>query len=95
MSKGITITETQLKRQVKDYLNAKGIFNFHITQGIACYKGIPDKIYHYRGEVIYLELKREGGKLSEYQKEFQRQCALDGIKYFVIRNLDELIEKLT
>ena len=90
----LIISETELKRLIKDYLNAKGIFNFHITQGIACYKGIPDKICHYKNEVIYLEIKRKGGKLSEHQKEFQEQCERDKIKYWVISELDELIELL-
>lgn len=87
--------ETKLKKQIKDYLAIRGIFNYHILQGIGAYKGIPDRILHWNGKVIYLEIKAPKGKLSEGQKVFQEQCKADGIDYLVIRDLDELIEELS
>lgn len=84
------ITETDIKRTIKGFLDATGVFNFPITQGIASYKGAPDRIAHYNGEVIYLEIKTPKGKLSEWQVAFQEQCASDGIKYYVVRSLEDL-----
>ena len=89
------ITETMLKQQVKDFLAIKGIFGFPLTQGLASYKGLPDRIIHYKGKVIYLELKTQTGKLSRFQGSFQKQCARDGIDYWVIRSVEELEEKLS
>ncbi len=86
--------ETSLKCAVKDYLKARGIFNYHLMAGMGSYRGSPDRIMHYRGRVIYLEIKKKKGILSEHQMEFQRQCKADKVEYWVIRNIDELIKKL-
>ena len=89
----VKVTETMVKQQVKDYLAFKKIFNYPLTQGIASYKGIPDRIMHYQGRVIYLEIKTPTGKMSEKQYDFRRQCNEDGVDYYVIRSIDDLIEK--
>lgn len=38
----------------------------------------------------FLELKAEKGILSDEQKEFQRLCALCGIKYLVVKTLEDV-----
>lgn len=86
--------ETILKHQIKDYLVIKGIFNWHVLQGIGCFKGAPDRIMHYKGKVIYLEIKKKKGILSENQKVFQMMCQNDDIDYLVVRKLEDLIEYL-
>ena len=83
-------SEKDIKSQVKDYLAIKGLFNFPILQGIGAYRGIPDRVLHFKGKVVYLEIKKLGGKLSKYQEEFGEQCALDGIDYFVVRSIEDL-----
>ena len=88
--KGYKLTETQLKGQIKDYLNVMGIFSYPLLQGLACYPGVPDRIMHYRGSVIYLELKTATGKLSAAQQAFKEQCEKDKIPYHIIRNLEDL-----
>ena len=82
--------ETDIKGQVKDYLGYKHIFNYPNTAGLGCYPGLPDRVIHYRGEVIYLEIKKPKGKQSEHQINFENQCHEDGIKYFVIRSIEDL-----
>jgi len=88
--KGLKITETDIKRQIKDYLAIMGIFNFHILQALGAYKGIPDRILHYRQRVVYLEIKKPPGILSDNQLAFQAQCRQDGIDYWVVRSVEEL-----
>ena len=88
------LIEADIKSQVKDYLDVWHIFNYHLLQGIGSYKGLPDKIIHYKGKVVYLEIKRPRGVLSENQKAFQEQCIRDKIPYWVIRSLEDLVEKL-
>jgi len=91
-------SEAEIKRQVKDFLAIKGIFNFPLTQGMASYRGLPDRVMHLkdkdgsRARVVYLEIKREGGKLSEHQLAFKEQCLRDGIDYFVVQKLEDLLE---
>lgn len=86
--------ETDLKLAVKQYLDLKGIFNYHLLQGLGAYKGLPDKVMHYKGRVAYLEIKKPKGVLSLNQQTFMLQCATDKIRYKVIRSLDDLIEYL-
>ena len=90
------ITETHVKSQIKDYLNIRHIFNYHLLQGLGAYKGVPDRVLHYQGRVIYLEIKKPGGKMSEAQLEFQNQCMADGIDYWCVSSteaLEELLEE--
>ena len=86
--------ETDLKLAVKQYLDLLGIFNYHVLQGLGAYKGLPDKVMHYNGKVVYLEIKKPTGKLSIHQEAFRLTCFTDGIDYKVIRSLDDLIDFL-
>lgn len=84
--------ETRLKQSVRKVLNIYGIFNYHILQGLGAYKGVPDRIAHHRGRVIYLEIKYAKAILSDGQKNFLDQCKRDGIEYHIIRSIDDLID---
>lgn len=106
-------SETEIKLQVKKYLEIRRIFSWHIAQSIASYKGAPDRVLHLPArnvirtparpgkgqeliwmpaQVVYLEIKKPGGKLSEAQLEFQAQCIRDGIgeNYWVVHSVTEL-----
>ena len=52
------ITESDIKTQVKDYLNIMGFFHFHILQGLGAFLGIPDRIAIKDGRVLFLEIKK-------------------------------------
>lgn len=82
--------ETIIKQQIKDYLNFKGIFNFPLLQGIGSFKGLPDRIFFYKGKAVFCEIKKPTGKLSEHQQRFSEQCQHDGIDYIVIRSIEDL-----
>jgi len=88
------LTENHIKRQVKDLLSALGIFNYHVLAGLGAFPGLPDRVMHYKGRVIYLELKSATGKMRDAQVRFQEQCRQDGIDYWVIRDADELYERI-
>ena len=90
MTRGGKVTETHIKGQVKDFLAFKGIFNYAVLQGMGAYKGVPDRIAHFKGRVVYLEIKTMKGIMSEHQLAFQGQCLEDGISYFVIRSTEDL-----
>ncbi len=86
--------ETDLKLAVKQYLDIRGIFNFPLLQGLGSYKGLPDRVAHINGKVVYLEIKKLKGKLSLHQETFANECFADGIDYWIIRSLDDLIDYL-
>ena len=87
-------TETDIKRQVKDYLKLKGVFHYHNLQGLGCYPGLPDMCLHLKDRVVYLEIKTPKGKLSMAQQLFKWQCEVDGIQYWVVRSVEDLEEKI-
>jgi len=84
--------ETKIKHQVKDYLRLKGWFIFHNLAGTGVYKGIPDFIAVKEGFVIFLEIKTPEGKLSQHQKEFQKNIEDHNGNYFVCRSLEDAIK---
>lgn len=90
----LKVSETNIKKNIKGLLDQLGIFNYHRLAGLACYPGLPDRVIHYKGKVIYIEVKKPNGKLSPAQLEFAAQCIVDQIDYWVIHSVDELIEKL-
>lgn len=88
----IKITENDIKKQVKDYLSLKGYFHFYLLAGMGAYKGIPDIIAIKNNRVLFLEIKRPGGKQSEHQKQFQVDIEGQGGEYYVIMSLEDLIK---
>lgn len=94
LSGKIKITENDVKRQIKDYLSIKGYFHFHIFQGLGSYKGIVDRIAVKNGRVLFIEVKKPGGTLSDEQKEFRTNMKKAGGEYHVVRSLEEIIKIL-
>ena len=90
----INITENNVKRLVKDYLDIKGYFHFPILQGLGAYKGIPDRVAVKNGKTIYIEVKKPGGKQSEHQVEFQADMERVGGEYILITCFEDLINKI-
>lgn len=54
-------------------------------------KGVPDIILVKDGEVVFIEVKRKGGVLSEHQVFFQEQCAKRNVQYHVVTCIDDVI----
>ena len=90
----IKISESDIKRQVKEYLNIMGWYNFPLTAGIGSFPGLPDRIAIKNGRTLYLEIKIPKGKLSEKQKIFQTNIEKFGGEYYVVRSLEDLIKIL-
>lgn len=86
--------ETKVKNKIREELKKRNIFNFNLMAGLGSFPGVPDRIMHYHGRVIYLEVKSPKGVMSPYQLEFRKQCAEDGVEYYVIRELNDLIKIL-
>ncbi len=90
----IKLTENDIKNQVKDYLNIKNCFNFPIRQSLGSYRGIPDRIAIKDGRVLFLEIKKPGGKQSKNQIEFQKRVEEAGGEYYVIRSINDIMKIL-
>lgn len=87
-----SISEKDIKKQVKDYLNLKGWFSFHLLAGMGAYPGLPDRIAIKDGKVLFIEIKKpKGGRQSENQKIFQDNLEKANGNYLLVRCLDDLI----
>jgi Holliday junction resolvase len=88
------ITETDIRRQVRDYLRIKGWFCFHVLQGgVGVYRGITDLIAAKDGRVLFIELKTARGRQSEHQKKFQSDLEAAGGEYVLCRGVEDLQER--
>lgn len=57
--------------------------------------GFPDVVcVTYRG-VLFFEVKAEGGRMSEAQKDIRRRIEAMGHRYAVVRSVDDVRESLT
>ena len=84
--------ETQIKSQIKDYLDLKGIFHFPILQGLGAAKGLPDRIAVGKdGKFIAIEVKAKKGQLSTYQKLFRDRLTAAGGVYIEARCLEDVM----
>ena len=88
------ITENDVKRVVKDYLSIKGWFNFPLTAGMGSYPGLPDRIAIKNGRVLFIEVKRPGGKQSDHQRQFQNDIWFKGGHYVLVMCLEDLIQAI-
>lgn len=84
-------SEREIKKAVKQYLQLKGWFIFHILQGLGSYRGISDFIAMKKGYPVYfIEIKTYNGKQSEYQKKFQEMVEQCGHKYLIVKDISDL-----
>ena len=100
-------TESQIQSTVCDYLAIKKHF-FWRSNNLPVFdksggffralpkyaiKGLADiTIIKKGGLVCFLEIKRSGGKLSPSQEIFRDRCKELGAEYYVITDLDQVIE---
>lgn len=89
MAKQMKVTETDIRNQVKEYLQWRGWFVYYNLQGLGCYPGLSDLVAIKNGTVVHLEIKKPNGKLSEGQKLFQRNIEKHGGIYEVARSLED------
>ncbi len=87
------ITETDIRRQVRDYLRIKGWFVFYVLQGLGAYRGIPDLIAVKNGRALFIELKTARGRQSDHQKKFQVDLEAAGGEYILCRGADDLLKR--
>jgi hypothetical protein len=94
--------ESQIQKSIIDYLhlmewyvwknNSVGIFNPKTQKYIkAQTRGISDLTAIKDGCVLFIEVKAENGKQSEYQKEFQNQIESKGGKYLLAKSYVDVL----
>ncbi len=84
--------ESDIQRQIKEYLQWKGWFVFKIHQSLGSHKGIADLYAIKRGQGIWIEVKTPKGRLSEHQENFRHNLELHGGRYILARGIEDLAD---
>ena len=93
--------ESDIQRQILDYLALKGIFHYRNNSGAFkdsnnhFYRfgalGSPDIICVIAGQYVGVEVKAPKGKQSDHQKDFQKKLEEAGGKYILAYSLDDIL----
>lgn len=86
----MTLKESDIRRQIQDYLRWSGWFVYYNLQGLGCYPGLSDLVAVKNGEVVNIEIKTKRGRQSEKQKAFQNDIEKAGGKYLLARSLEDI-----
>jgi len=86
--------ETYIRRSISEALRRAGWDVTYHLQGVGCRKGFPDLTAMKEGQTVYIEVKTETGRQSDYQKEFERTCIAHGCKYILARSVKDVAELL-
>lgn len=96
--------ESDIQRQILDYLALKGIFHYRNNSGAfdnghgGFYrfgaKGSPDIICVIGGRYVGIEVKAPRGRQSDHQKEFQAKLEAAGGKYVLAYSLEDVMNYL-
>lgn len=99
--------ESEIQNAICEYLSLKRYFfwrqntapTVQSINGQAQYRrmskyalrGVPDIIVVHDGKVIFIEVKRPKGKLSEFQEDFQKRCIEEKVDYHIVYSLDDVV----
>lgn len=84
------ITETDIRRQIQDYLRWTGWFVYYNLQGLGSYPGLSDLVATKKGKTVHVEIKKPGGRQSDKQKKFQAELEAVGGTYVVAKSIEDV-----
>ena len=88
--------ETIIQNSIRDFLQIKGWFVIRHHQGLGSMKGLSDLTAIKNGVTIYIEVKLPNprSKMSDHQKEFQKNIEEHGGLFLEARSVDQVDEFL-
>ncbi len=72
--------------------NSENAIKGNRNKAIGVVPGVADMEYCKNGKTLFIEFKRENGKQSEKQSEFQKIIEREGFRYEIIRTFEEFKE---
>lgn len=90
--------ESDFKRQLRRYLDDRGIYYTNIQGGFGVAPGAPDMILCVEGHFIAFEGKTYRGRQSDDQKIHQARIEANGGQYHLVRTVaeaTEIIDRIT
>lgn len=88
------ISEKEITKSIRDYLNLRGIFHWKQWQGLGSPPGIADILGMYRGRFLAIEVKTERGRLSEKQAIFLNRINEQNGIAFIARSVADVRDHL-
>lgn len=85
-----TLKESDIQRQIKDYLQWNGWFVVKIHQSLGSYRGIADLYAIRAGRHVWIEVKAPAGRQSVDQIRFQADIEAHGGEYVVARGVEDV-----
>ena len=92
--KDIKPTEAEITKEIRGYLDIRGIPHFKKLQGLGSPKGIADIIGCYKGRFLAIEIKCEGKSLTFEQGLFLQRYRLSGGICFVAHSVEDVEREL-
>lgn len=87
--------EAVITNGIRQFLKMLNIFHWKQWQGpMSQPRGVSDILGIYNGQMLAIEVKKPGGKLSEYQEQFIKTVNKNGGIAFMATSIDDVIEKL-
>ena len=62
-------------------------------KGTGTLAGVSDLIFLHNGKTIFIEVKTDKGKQTDYQKDFQLKVEKQGHLYVVVRSVDDCLKR--
>ena len=84
------VKESYIRRQIQDYLRWNGWTVLYHLQGLGSYRGMSDLQALKDGRSVWIEVKRPGGRQSEYQKKFQQMVEAAGFEYVLAKSVEDV-----
>lgn len=88
--KKYSISESDIQKQIKEYLQLNGWFVVKIHQSLGSYKGIADLYAIKGGKSVWIEVKTQKGHQSDYQKQFQKDIEAHGGIYIIAKCVEDI-----
>jgi hypothetical protein len=98
------VKESDIQKQILDWLTLKRIFHYRNNSGAFVdsqkhfYRfgalGSPDIICVIKGQYVGIEVKAPKGKQSEHQKAFQGTLEAAGGRYVLAYSIDDVLREL-
>jgi Holliday junction resolvase len=83
-------TESDIQKAIREYLQWNGWFVIKIHQSLGSYKGIADLYALKNGRHVWIEVKTDRGRQSEYQEQFEQDIRDHGGRYIVARGIEDI-----
>lgn len=84
------VTETDILRQIRDFLRLHGWMVVRIHQSLGSEKGIPDLVAIREGQTVWIEVKALRGRLSEHQIRWARDLQDHGGCWIEARSIGDV-----